>query len=77
MTNDFKNIITSLLGSKALKDVMTTSQVVVFLDSSKYHRSKLYSAELREKLGGRRTGAGRNLVFDTKKVIEFREKIKG
>lgn len=72
MTEQLKSIITSLIDAKALKDVMTTSQVVKFLDNSRYYRQKLHKPELREILGGRRVSSRGDIGFNTLKVIEFK-----
>jgi len=55
-----------------LNKFMTTSQVVKYLNNKKYHRHKLYNDELKLKLGAKRIGKGKNLVFETEKVISFK-----
>lgn len=72
MSEDLKMITTSLIELGVLPKSLKTSQAVSFLDSPKFHRKKLY--KLRDELSGKRVGAGRNLAFDTKKIIELKLK---
>lgn len=54
---------------------ITTSKVVTLLNNKKWRRARLYDNEVREMLGGKRVGAGRNYVFNTVKVIELKNQI--
>lgn len=51
---------------------MKTNEVVAYLNDKKYHRHALYRDELKEQLGAKRIGKGRNLVFETIKVLQFK-----
>jgi len=75
MQENLKHTIANLIAVDALNGSMTTSKVVRFLNNKKYHSEKLRSPEFAEILGRRRSGAGRNFLFNTLKVIEFKERI--
>ena len=56
------------------KPTLKTMEAVRYLDHKKYHRHKLY--KLKHELGGKRFGKGRNLVFDTAKIVELKIRLK-
>lgn len=57
--------------------VIPTTKVVKLLNHKKWHRERLYGPEGKTLLGGKRTGAGKNYVFDTVKVIDLKSKLEG
>ena len=75
MSEDLKHITSNLIQLGVLPDTLTTSEVVSFLKSKKYHRRAMYRDDVRLMLEAKRTGAGKMLVFNTKKVIELKLKL--
>lgn len=70
------HIAMELISADILPATISTSKVVKLLNNKKWHRKVVCKLENRELLGGKRYGAGRNLEFETVKVIQFKERLK-
>jgi len=68
--------ILDLLNKGVLPELIPTKTVVAILNHRNYHRKKLYTYELRDRLEGRRVGAGKLFYFSTLRVLELRNKLK-